>query len=375
MTSTIVSLPELIASLPVELQTLCQRIWHIERVYGHTVPPTAMHAWLTNQFGGVAQVRDQPIIKVTNRWTLDAAIFNPLRARRPHDREQTGETAPDEELERSIAASAGPDDMFSDPHSWTPADTFGRVRGRFCTTASNVAHYDGWHGLVIFDEFHPLRFEREQLRDYFDVALYWLQTAHREDPPARYPLITWNCLWKSGATITHGHLQMVLSREMASGQIERRRRAEGDYRDIYDSSLSYDLWLLHDALGLSFHASKDIRGYVSLTPFKDREVFLVSNDLPELTSTSLQPLWDATFDALRGLIDHQGVRSFNVIIALPPLGPTTEYWDDHSAWVRIVDRGDPLSRLVSIGAMELFASSVIATDPFSVAAALRSLNS
>jgi hypothetical protein len=36
-----------------------------------------------------------------------------------------------------------------------------------------------------------------------------------------------------------------------------------------------------------------------------------------------------------------------------------------------VDRGDPANRTSDIGAMELYAASVVASDPFRVAEALR----
>ena len=35
----------------------------------------------------------------------------------------------------------------------TPEDVFGRIRGRHCITASNVAKYDGFHAVVIFDPY------------------------------------------------------------------------------------------------------------------------------------------------------------------------------------------------------------------------------
>jgi hypothetical protein len=38
--------------------------------------------------------------------------------------------------------------------------------------------------------------------------------------------------------------------------------------------------------------------------------------------------------------------------------------------VRIVDRGDPTARTADIGAMELYAASVVSSDPFRLAAAL-----
>jgi hypothetical protein len=55
----------------------------------------------------------------------------------------------------------------------TPEDLFGRVRGKFCVTASNIAKFDGFHGLVVFNEKHPLRFTREMLHDYVDTGGRW----------------------------------------------------------------------------------------------------------------------------------------------------------------------------------------------------------
>ena len=55
--------------------------------------------------------------------------------------------------------------MFARPLTDTTADVFGRIQGRFCVTASNVAKYDAWHGLIIPNEAQPLHFSAEQLED------------------------------------------------------------------------------------------------------------------------------------------------------------------------------------------------------------------
>jgi hypothetical protein len=391
---TIAHLPEQIASLSPDIRTLAHRIFHIERVHGRTVSPPAMHGWIADHFGELEAVQNQTIVKITNRFTLESATFNPLRARRPHDdtiQSFSASPDPDEVLEQLLDEYRGANDTFHDPVHGTPADTFGRIRGAYCLSASNVAKYDEKHGLVIFDEFHPLRFNQAQLNDYFSVALRWLFAAHHDTPDACYPVITWNCLWKSGASITHGHMQMVLSRGMAFGHVERQRRALVEYRSRYHRSLSDDMWHVHDALNLSFAHQHTVRGYVSLTPVKDHEVVLVSTmpagrelwgqvqamgadaDASGLDAVAqLEPLWQATWVALRNLIDVQGVRSFNLVVSFPPLADVAEPWDDMPVWVRMVDRGPPLSRMVNFGAMEIFAGSVISADPFLVAAKLRS---
>jgi hypothetical protein len=65
-----------------------------------------------------------------------------------------------------------------------------------------------------------------------------------------------------------------------------------------------------------------------------------------------------------------GVVAHNMALYLPPLAPDGEDWRRFAPHARIVDRGDPANRTSDIGAMELYAASVIASDPFRVADAL-----
>ena len=106
-----------------------------------------MHAWIEKSFGSVDNVTTQRIVKVTNRITLEGTLFNELRASRPLD---TGVSL---DLDREIAATEG--DPFCHPKEGTPADVFGRVEGDHATTASNVAKYDGFHGVIVFDDHNP----------------------------------------------------------------------------------------------------------------------------------------------------------------------------------------------------------------------------
>jgi len=48
-----------------------------------------------------------------------------------------------------------------------------------------------------------------------------------------------------------------------------------------------------------------------------------------------------------------------------------EEWSGFPVLVRIVDRGDPRTVASDMGAMELYASSVISSDPFEVARSLK----
>ena len=103
-------------------------------------------------------------------------------------------------------------DAFCHPEERTPEDVFGRVRSKHCVTASNVAKYDGFHGLIVFDDHDPLDLTAEKVDDYVCVALEWLGKAQEADPEARYPFLMWNCLWRAGSSVVHGHAQVSASR-------------------------------------------------------------------------------------------------------------------------------------------------------------------
>src|SRR5207244_3080849 len=141
-------------------------------------PPAQMRDWITKQFGSVDAVLAQEIVRVTNLVTLEGALFNDLRARRPVEVKGADEVR--ETIERSR------NDPFCHPETGTPADTFGRIRGEHGITASNVAKYDGYHGVLVFDEHDPLApMDAEVIRDRLLTSRRWALAATDEDPSAR----------------------------------------------------------------------------------------------------------------------------------------------------------------------------------------------
>ncbi len=352
---SILSLEDYVNQLSDRDRSLFERIFRVFTTEGRTEPPASMVPWIEARFGDVERVRRQKIIKVVNLVTMEGALFNSLRASRPMEARSS------EEVESTIKAQEG--DPFCRPLELTPSDIFGRIRGRHSITASNVAKYDGFHGLVIFDHHDPLSFGREEVKDYIDTAVAWARKAHQTDPEARYFFLMWNCLWKSGASIIHGHLQMTLTRGMHYAKVEALRRAALNYREKFGSDYFDDLYRVHEALGLGWE--KDGVRYIAyLTPIKEKETLLIAPGL----SDSIK---EAVHTVLRAFIDRMGVKSFNVAFYMPPLAPTPEDWGGFPCLVRLVDRGDPSNRTADFGAMELYAASVISDDPFQVAEILR----
>jgi hypothetical protein len=325
---------------------------------GRLDPPEAMRTWIEKSFGSVDAVTEQTIVRITNRVTLEGSLFNGLRASRPLD---TGISL---DLDREIAATEG--DPFCRPEAGTPADVFGRVRGSHATTASNVAKYDGFHGVIVFNDHDPLKLTPEKVADHVDVGLRWAREAHRADPEARYPFLMWNCLWRAGGSIIHGHAQITATRGSHYPKVERLRRAAAGYAAEQGSDYFTDLHRVHDALGLSVPAEEGVRAFASLSPVKEKELVVIGD------SPDSEALHRTVGELLRAYVHTLSVRAFNVAFYMPPLVEVEEDWSGFPTVAYIVDRGDPANRTSDIGAMELYAASVVASDPFAVARALGS---
>jgi hypothetical protein len=357
VTASIVDLEDAVTSLPAAARAAAGRIFQVSTTVGRLDPPPEMHEWIRKLFGSVEAVREQRIVRVNNHVTLEGALFNELRALRPM------EVKGADEVRATIASSAN--DPFCRPETGTPADTFGRVAGAQGVTASNVAKYDGFHGVLVFKEHDPLApVDASAIRDHLATARRWAERALEADPAARYYFLMWNSLWRAGGSIVHGHMQMTATRGMHYPKIELLRRQAVAYdaqhgRDYFD-----DLWIVHDALGLGVE-SDGVRSIASLVPIKEREVLVLGR--PGADESSLAPAIAKAVSAYRAA----GVVSYNMALYVPPLSPDGEDWRRFPPLARLVDRGDPANKTSDIGAMELYAASVIATDPFRVAEAMR----
>jgi hypothetical protein len=168
-------------------------------------------------------------------------------------------------------------DSFDTPLTSTPEDAFGRICGQHCVTAANIAKCDGLHGVVIFNEHHPLRFGEAEVVDYMGTAWRWAEAAHRHSPANKYFFYSWNCLWRSAASLIHGHNQMMLTRGRHFARIEQLRRAALSYRRRYARSYFDDLYHIHRAMGLGFD-KQGVRVLAYLTPLKNSEIVLMAPD-------------------------------------------------------------------------------------------------
>ena len=352
LSPSILNLREQVQRLAPEDAARFRRIYDVTESEGHLRVPPTMAPWVERTFGSVAAVESQRIVRVSNLVTGEAAIFNELRARRP----MRGGAAPD--IQDELA-----NDPWAQPEENTPEDLFGRLHNDTALTAANVAKYDAHHSLLIFTGANPLRFDRESVRGCVELANRWFAAAHGTDPDAIYPFFLWNCLWRSGGSIVHGHTQVQLARGRHYARIEALRRAAAAYREEHGADYFDDLAATHDALALGWTRGS-VRVLASLTPTKEKETLILAPAFDEDAA-------DALYDTLAVFRDALGVQSFNAGALLPPLSETPEDWQGFPCVIRIVDRGPLGIRTSDIGTMELFAEPVVASDPFSVAEALK----
>ncbi len=356
MKESITELEEIVGSLPEGERALFHRLYALSTAVGEVLPPQKMEPWIREKFGSLEAVRRQKIVRLTNKVTYEGVLFNELRASRPHQ-------APDMGSLKARIEGARKDDIFASPLENTPEDSFGRVRGKYCLTASNIAKNDALHGVIIFNEFDPLAFSKEQVKDYIDTGLEWARRALKARPEAKYFLFFWNCLWRAGASLVHGHAQVMLTEGRHYSKVESLRLAALSYQERHGSNYFSDLFLVHRSLGLAWE-KEGVRILAYLTPFKFNEVLLMADEL----NLSFK---ERIYEVLSCLRDRLGVAAFNVGLIMPPLAPSEESWDGFPVIARVVDRGDPESSFSEIGGAEIFASTVVPTDPFKLASALK----
>ncbi|MFH1649037.1 MAG: hypothetical protein ABIA93_00630 [Candidatus Woesearchaeota archaeon] len=329
---------------------LAKRLLDVNISEGTIVLPEQMREWANQTFHG-ADVSKQTIVRVTSKVLGEQALFNSLRALRPV---QKAVSVNEDILDKSAHES------FASPLTMTPSDDFGRITGKRSITAANVAKYDARHGLVIFQSNDPYDFKDEDILDFWETSRRWFIESNSKDKKAVYPFLMWNCLWRSGASMVHGHWQLLLTHGQPYEGVRRIEKASAAYKKKYGTSFWGDYAKLHSLLGLSIFV-ENAKAYVHVCPKKEKEIIIhaqspeklfhaVSTILPKLRST--------------------GTESFDMVVYMPPLPWKRSSWT--MPWLaRIVDRGSLDAKTSDIGGMELYAASVVTSDPFKVAEALR----
>ena len=304
-------------------------------------------------------VRKQKIVNIFNEWTGQGTLYNSLRSKRPGMSREPSDART--ELERIIKNSEESCD-FCNPEKRTPEDVFGRVHGKYSITAANIAKYDVWSSLVIFKNHNPLEFNLKEFSDYINTAFHWFDMVLNEDKDYKFPFFVWNCLPRAGASQIHGHAQILMTKDRSYAKVESLKRVCELYHKKTRSDYINDLYEVHKSIGLS-HESGEVKLFASITPIKEKEIIVISPGPPSIIDQTKE----VVFNILRCFIDNFGVESFNMSISCPLLN-MTKY---PPFIIQIVDRGNIIKSTADIGGMELFGSTVVADDPYSIIKKLR----
>ncbi len=359
--SGIAELPSRIAALPAPARARAERLYRVEVEQGHTDPPPEMAQWLEAHFGEVAAVRDQTVVRITNRWSLTGALFSPLRGQRP----VTGGRR--EAYARLIEASRG--DPFCNPEHQTPADTWGRVRGKHAVTGANAAMYDAHHGVMVFERHDPLAFDEEQVVEMLHLGREWAERSRAADATAANYMLIWNCGPRAGGSVVHGHAQLLLGRGAPYPHLARLLRDASAYRAETGGEYLADVVAVHRDLGLVAREADGVAVIAHLTPVKERELLIIGQPGMDEREPAFA---DAVARTVLAYRDDLEVHAFNLALHRPPLDRTADpAWRGIPPVVHLVDRGDPGSAASDIGAMELYAAAVIGVDPLEVARRIR----
>lgn len=338
----ITDLPELINKLSKKEKELFNRFYSTDFSVSKLEVPDTMKKIVNDSFGSLRKVKNQKIILINNNFTGEGSLFNDLRSLRPKPKLKVNLR----ELKKKSKC------RFCNLDLYTPPDVFGRIKSKYCATASNIAKYDYFHGLVIFKEHNPLKIKRVWLKDYFETAEKWFKEVEKTDAKAKNHFLIWNCLWRSGASIIHGHMQLTASR-MKYGKIKRLEEISKNYKKKFNSDYFSDLSKIHKSLNL-LKEIKKTKIFFYLTPIKEKEIIVFSKE------KRFANLSDLIYNIIQNYF-RLGVQSFNL-----SLYKLRDYWIVH-----IVDRGLLENRNSDIGAVELYGNSVIAFDPFKLSKAFK----
>jgi hypothetical protein len=294
----------------------------------------------------------QKIVQIFNKWTYEGSLFNSLRAQRPGMTKSDKKYDYEQTLKYINKNQSNCD--FCQPEIYTPEDTFGRIIGKHSITASNIAKYDAWSSVLIFREHNPLEFNLNQFSDYLTTAVKWFEKVIKQDPGFKFPFFLWNCLSKAGGSIVHGHAQILASKQPYA-KVRLLIRARDEYRSKYGSNYFHDLFKIHEYLELT-RGDENLGTLVSITPLKEKELMVLCKESP-YEDDEIKKL---IYNNLKALINKMGVHSFNLAISDISTDNESQYV------IRIVDRGSIFKEVADMGSMELYGSSVIASDPCQV---------
>ena len=306
-------------------------------------------------------VENQVLTMIRDRFTGHEAIINSLRAKRKVDTDGADQVSVS--ASGPIAAQCRWCREWHVRESAMWADEWGQIvsADRRIGTRPNWARQSAISALAFGDErMHCLESLTEsEFVGLFDIAERYLGMARHTHPDMRFCTLFLNGGPKSASSVEHAHVQIVArgDRHFAYPEIVAARCPPDYWQRLSDAHAQAGLTITQGACA----------AWVSLAPVKEKDITALSPSVID-GAQFIYRIW-------RDLA-HEGTRNFSLAAILSPGHVTGSDCPERFAqWPKVVwrfvDRGSPEVAHGDIGTMELFGSSIVASDPFIVAGTLQ----
>ena len=223
--------------------------------------------------------------------------------------------------------------------------------------------------------------QQEKLTDIFSICEEWFHCANESNTNAIYPMFSWNCKARAGASQNHGHAHLLLAENFHYGRYEYLQHCARNY-NLANPNRNYFLDLISTSMSMGL-AKKigECTILINLTPSFGYDLIVLSWNFD-------QDFRDAMDRAIHLLMKKFDSVTFNIGITFPPLekGEVRKRlpWshlkeslllgDAPMPYIGyLVDRGDPTNGKFTsdVCGMKLYGSSIVARDPFETGKILR----
>ncbi|MCR4325080.1 MAG: hypothetical protein NUV69_05350 [Candidatus Curtissbacteria bacterium] len=381
----ITNLREAIALLSSESQEIFHNLYELvdgrfdnegnPRNKGRMTIPAPMQERVANLFRGAVEsddlrdvvdaVEGQWTVRIIDRYSKKAAVYNPLRANRPMVRAGTSRFEDDIEARRDncdLCASEGN----------TPYDQFSPGMNLEGLTAFPNVSKMGEYNMMMAGPHNPYDLDGRQFANQFYKAMAFGRAVNESDSEAVNLLWGMNFGYKAGASQVHQHSQALLDRgSLQQGEYERFHETAKTYaREFEGREYLRDVLKVHEELGLARHFKDEMAGnglwvVMPLTPAKERSVLVIGNNTTDhfVSLRMMQVSWGVVEFMMDR--EEEGVREFNTYFYMPPYGRAREggYWSDFKPMFYFVDRGSSASPTADMGFMEMQGAVVLSSDP------------
>jgi len=175
-------------------------------------------------------------------------------------------------------------------------------------------------------------FGMEMVADCMMAARQFLSLVQRHDPDARYPMLHWNHLSPSAASVVHPHVQVLADSRPTSYQdtlLEASREYHGRtgrsyWKDILDEERERGERYIGE--------DESVAAFASFAPQGNREIQIVfkgTSNLMDLQDEEIAGFAECVLRLLKAY-KGMGVNSFNMSTFSGPMGERLDYYSLHA---------------------------------------------